>query len=309
MNGYFFVTAFIFCYTGDPCFEVNGWEPIWFSFFDASVDLTPFERRNNRHGIVVTTRVSSEAGYAEMLLVLITMTKHPVIVLPGLDGTTGMLSSFRDSAPADCEVSLVDLPPDLSTYDSLAKSLADSLTSLFSDSHPCTLVAESFSGPLAVMLAAQFPQSITRLVLAASFVSPPVPRLAKFVPWSLLFRIPMPAFAAHQWMLGRGAVGRGGDRTLVRQLQQTVRSVPSRLLAERVQEVIRVDVRTLLQELSCPVMYLRPLQDRLIPERCVREIRTSRPDAVLAELDGPHLVLETRPQEAWEKIREFVGRV
>ena len=218
------------------------------------------------------------------------------MVLPGLDGGTRMLSRFRDLAPSTHDVSLLELPVDLWSYESLVDHFAERVC----EERPCCLVAESFSGPLAVMLAAANPQSVAFLVLVASFVASPVPVFARCLPWSILFRIPFAATAARRYLLGPAC-----DAKLAGEFSQSIRSVSSRILANRLREIIQVNVRELLRQLQCPIIYLRPTNDAIVPAHCIDAIRQLRPDIAFHTIEGPHLILETKPAEAWERITDF----
>lgn len=222
----------------------------------------------------------------------------PIMVLPGLDGSVGMLTKFRDLAPHGFDVTLLELPHDGDSYVRLAQHLSDTIAG----TRHCVLIAESFSGPLAVMLALQHPQSVAALVLVASFVTSPLPFVARCVPWSAVFRYPLPAWVARRYMLGAHC-----EPSLVCDLREAVGATSARVLTHRLREISRIDVTKALLELTCPVMYLRPTDDALVPQRCVETIRRLRPDAAIYRIQGPHLILETRPNDSWQQVVDFVG--
>lgn len=221
-------------------------------------------------------------------------------VFPGLDGTTHMLSDFHDLAPTTHNVTLFELPSDQSSYEELSEHFA----STPSRERQCVIIAESFSGPLAVILASRHPESVACLILVASFVTSPSPRVSRCVPWSLMFRLPLPSLVARYVMLGKSC-----ESKAVRELQAAVRSIPTQVLARRMRQVIQVDVTHTIRELTCPIMYLRPSHDALVPQRCVDAIRQLRPDATIHTIKGSHLILETQPGEAWKKIVDFTRRI
>ena len=57
--------------------------------------------------------------------------------------------------------------------------------------------------------------------------------------------------------------------------------------------------------MSCPIMYLRPLADRLVPKHCIDVIRHSKPEVHFQEIDGPHLLLQCEPVRAWCEYQSF----
>lgn len=62
-----------------------------------------------------------------------------------------------------------------------------------------------------------------------------------------------------------------------------------------------------LSETRCPVLYIRGVRDRLIPSACWKLVHRIRPDAILTELDAPHLVLQAAPTLAWRVISDFLA--
>jgi pimeloyl-ACP methyl ester carboxylesterase len=56
-------------------------------------------------------------------------------------------------------------------------------------------------------------------------------------------------------------------------------------------------------------MLLSGRQDRVVPRRCRDEMAKVRPDALISEIDGPHLLLQARPVEAWRAIMPFIERL
>ncbi len=179
--------------------------------------------------------------------------------------------------------------------------LANQLSSRISSSSSCVVIAESFSGPIAVKLATRHSLSIAAIVLVASFVTPPIPAVARLLPWSLAFHLPLPTFAARWAMLGRSA-----PDDLVRVFKRSVRETPPKVLAQRVRQLICLDASKELSAVKCPIMYLRPSADRLVPQRCIDAIQRLQIDLHFREIDGPHLLLQRQPVRAWSAISEFL---
>ena len=88
-----------------------------------------------------------------------------LVVLPGMDGGAELSATFRDAIPFETE-GVAYPPEELLGYDALEALLRSRLEGV--GEH--VLVAESFSGPVAVRLAADPPPSLRGLVLVASFL-------------------------------------------------------------------------------------------------------------------------------------------
>jgi pimeloyl-ACP methyl ester carboxylesterase len=220
------------------------------------------------------------------------MASFPIIVLPGLDGTDLLLQQFVELAPEPYTVEVVALPDDpTDDYNSLCAKISLKIVSF----HSCHLIAESFSGPLGILLAHRHPDIIRRLTLVATFALPPTPSVARLLPWSLLFRCPLPSIAARYFFVG-------SNEPLVTALRNAVRNTSPLTLAKRMKCLMSVDVSGPLSELTCDVQYLRAREDRIVSKRSMDQIVKINPATVVHEIEGPHLILQTRPKLAWATI-------
>lgn len=216
-----------------------------------------------------------------------------LVLLPGLDGTGRLFDRFVELAPA-LPVTRLALPTDrVLSYDELVDSLLDALPQ-----PPLVLLGESFSGPLALRMAASVkPEAI---VLCASYIrASAIHRLAAG-PLSLLSRAVLPTSAVRMLLAG-------GDETLARDLVRAVRTVDPRVVASRVRMVLDVDATTDLAAFPRRVLYLRALQDRVVHSRESRLFGEVRPDGEIAGVAGPHLLLQSRPAECWKRIASFLA--
>jgi pimeloyl-ACP methyl ester carboxylesterase len=220
------------------------------------------------------------------------------IVLPGLHGTTSLLNEFVAGAPADAQVEAVALPLERLSYAELAARLSESLH-LDSNS---VLIAESFSGPLAILMAERSP--VRALVLCNTFAKHPYPRWLASLPHGLVAMIPPPAAIIRYFIVGENA-----PDDLVARVRAAVASVPPATLAFRARVALTVDVTAHLAACKMPILYLRATDDRVVREWSLRQIvRAARVPVSVARLPGPHLLLAIAPEESWRAITEFIAR-
>ena len=93
-----------------------------------------------------------------------------IVLLPGLDGTGKLYRWFVDKAPAGFGFSVVEYPSHRQlSYPEYAEFVLEE----HAPSAPFFLVAESFSGPVAVLTAAKRPEALVGVVLCNTFVVPP----------------------------------------------------------------------------------------------------------------------------------------
>ena len=222
-----------------------------------------------------------------------------LVLLPGLDGTGELFRPLLEIRPAEVSTRVVAYPVDrVLSYSDLLRVVEAQLR----DDADVVLVAESFSGPLALRYAAAHPDRVRAVVLCASFVRSPLPRWLRAIVVPALFRVTPPA-AALRWLM----VGRGASPSLVRAVQAAVGRVSPDVLARRIKEVLDVDCAASLRECKAPVLYLAATGDALVRRSAVATILTVRASVPVRRVDGPHLVLQREPQRAWKEIEAFLG--
>ncbi len=224
----------------------------------------------------------------------------PVLVLlPGLDGTRHLFEPFLRHWNGEKVV--VEYPPGLpSDYSSLLPIVQQALP----EGRDFILLAWSFSGPLALLAAAQRPAGLRGVVLCASFVTKPIswiPRLARHVAWPALFGFTGSLSVAKTVLAGHGT------REINELIQRAHGEVPSAVMAARVRALLAVDVREELAACEVPILYLAAKGDRVVPQRNARKIQNTRPDVEIRSIAGPHIALATNPGDAAGEIRRFMA--
>src|SRR5689334_21645025 len=101
-----------------------------------------------------------------------------IVLLPSMDGTGELFAEFRLMKPAGFEVSVIELPEEPLSYADLERLIEPRL----SQDEPFVLLGESFSGPLAIRLAAKRPPNLRGLILCNSFVSAPRAAIWRILP-------------------------------------------------------------------------------------------------------------------------------
>jgi pimeloyl-[acyl-carrier protein] methyl ester esterase len=206
------------------------------------------------------------------------------------------LDDFAAGAPNDARVELAALPTHLVDYNALASHFANALR-LTSDS---ILIAESFSGPLAIMLADRI--GVAALILCNTFAKAPYPHALGWLPLSLIARVPPPSFFLRYFIVGSGA-----PDSMVKQVREVVQRVPAETLAARALSALNVDVTRELARCTCPILYLRGTPDHVIRKRSLDAIvRAATVPVAVANIAAPHLLLKTSPHEAWSAIEAFL---
>jgi pimeloyl-[acyl-carrier protein] methyl ester esterase len=226
-----------------------------------------------------------------------------LVVLPGLDGLAVLSSAFAAAARSTFDsVVAVSYPTDrVLGYAELEAHVRDSLPK----ETPYVLLGQSFSGPIAIAIAASQPPRLIGLVLSTTFSQSPLPWLS---PLASLARIApvrsLPDALLSWWLLGRWATPQ-----LESMLQSSLQAVKRSILRSRAAGALRINVSSSLKAISTPVLYLRASDDRLLSRAADARIVGALPHAEAAEVVGPHLLLQASPEACAEVVARFASRL
>lgn len=221
-----------------------------------------------------------------------------VVILPGLDGTAALLGDFCATLTAlGVPARAIAYPPDRPFgYDELEPLVRSQLPS----TAPFVVLGESFSGPLAIRIAADPPPGLVGLVLSTTFACAPVRGLSPLAPLVRLApaRLPPPLLS---WAL----LGPWVTPHLRAQLAAALRIVSPGTLRARTIAALREDVSVLLGSVHVPVLQLVASRDRLLAKAASEQLAAHLPSCDTITLPGPHLLLQTATQPAAEVVAAF----
>jgi pimeloyl-ACP methyl ester carboxylesterase len=222
-----------------------------------------------------------------------------LVLLPGMDGTGDLFSSVLPLLSQVVRTQVVSYPPDQPLDHA---QLAEFVLEQLPQDRPFALLGESFSGPIAAAVAAR--STPAALILACSFVTNPhrlLRVLRPLLPW-----LPRPTTLLRP--LGLALMGSHATPQLRTALAQALRQVRPEVLKFRAAASLGADARASLAAVRCPVLYLRAKEDRVVPRRCLDDVLRTRPDTAVAEIDGPHFLLQTQPAASAQAIASFLAR-
>lgn len=222
-----------------------------------------------------------------------------LVLLPGLDGTGRLFDPFVQALGSACECQVIRYPE---RADMGIEALTQwTLTQLCPD-QTFALLGESFSGPIAIKLAARLPGRVTGLILCCTFASSP-----NWVLDRLTWALPMVPFDRLPFAVLRPLLIAGASPAVTTRVQEVVQGLPPPLIRARLLEVSRTDVRAELARLQVPVLGLQAKQDRLVPRPASAALRAIAPGADWFELDGPHALLQVNPGPAAATVNRFMA--
>ncbi len=222
-----------------------------------------------------------------------------LILLPGLDGTTRLLDTFIDAVrPSFASVDAIayphDVPMDYAALEIHARARLPKDT-------PFVLLGESFSGPVAIAIAADPPPNLVGLVLSTTFARAPVSLFSSFAPLTRF----APVRTLPTVLLSTMLLGRWQTPALRRELRAALATVAADVLRVRAACAMRANVTGKLAHIAVPTLCIRARHDRLLRPRAGRELLAGIRDACEYALDGPHLLLQTRTVDCANRIAAF----
>jgi pimeloyl-ACP methyl ester carboxylesterase len=223
-----------------------------------------------------------------------------ICLLPGLDGTGLLYRRLETELQRNFETSTLTYDVADGGYVDLANRLIPRLPR----GRPFVLTAESFAGPLAILLAARRPPGLQAVVLAASFARTPINGGRAMA--ALMERLP--TWRPPSFLLERVLMGGDRDRALAKRLADILAEVPLTTLKARALAALRCDVSAELASLDIPLLYLAAKRDRLIPRGAGDWITKTYPNTERANVDAPHFVFQVAAEAAAGCIRAFLSR-
>lgn len=222
-----------------------------------------------------------------------------LVLLPGMDGTGELFGPLLARLPLELRVRVSSYPDRPQTYAEHEIHARQELPR----NEPFVLLGESFSGPVAVKIAASRPPNLRGLILCASFLTCPSPALQLLRAFAHLASPKLvPAFIAQRSLLG------GFATPALRAAQsRALDHVSSRTLTARLRAMADVDVRREAGSIEIPTLYLQASADRLVGARLGDEYVAHARKPRLLRVDGPHLLLQANPDRCAQAIVEFIA--
>jgi pimeloyl-ACP methyl ester carboxylesterase len=226
-----------------------------------------------------------------------------LVLLPGMDGTGILFEPLVQALPGGLSPVVETYPGDVPlSYEELLSLIQSRLPT----SEPFLLLAESFSGPLALRIAAANPAGLKGLVLCATFVRNPV----RFFPRSCRRLIRPFVFGSWRpWLQLRALAGGYTAPTLFELVERAQKIVTPQVLAARARAVVGVNAEDALSACCVPLLYIAGARDRVVPKHNLTRIKNIHPAAKVVVLPAPHFVLQAAPQAAAQAIADFAAAV
>lgn len=228
-----------------------------------------------------------------------------IIFMPGMDGTGISFEPLGKLLPHDVKVKVIQYPADR------LLSFEENLQCVREQVQPdgeAVVIAESFSGPVAVALIGSGQLKATCLILSATFARSPRPLLLKTLsclPMEGVLQLPLPQFLLNHLIEGSEVAA-----DVFQDMLHRIRAmVPAKVLNHRLRVIDKTDVREWLSKLTLPCLYIQASADRAVPASALFDFTEAVADLRVTRIPGPHFILQAQPQQSLAAIQNFMALI
>jgi len=224
-----------------------------------------------------------------------------LVMLPGLDGMGKRFGAFIAALGAEVAVEIVRYPErEPLGYAELEHHVRAALPR----ARRFVLLAESFSGPLGIRIAANPPPELAGLILVSSFARYPL----RCPGWAVPLAARLPLKSLPRWLRSLLLWGSLDPARAPRAADRSMATVSREVLRHRMAELLRVDERERVHALRLPAQVIAGRGDLLLARRAARRLAACLLEGEHVELEGPHALLQARPAACAQVTLQFMRR-
>ena len=217
------------------------------------------------------------------------MNQRPTLVLmPGIDGTGKLFEPIIPLLEPQFDLKVVTYP-DLNSFN----DYIDCAFSQLPQTPGYSLLAESFSGPVALALMSQLQDQIGPSVLCSTFCRSPLQTMTQMAD-----QIPDQMFslgALASFCLDVDEM-QDEDFTDTQPIPLNLTAqLDGAVLKHRISVLSRIDVSAMLPDIRTSILFLQGTHDKIVPDDHAQMISQYLPNVHKVILDGPHMLLQTHP--------------
>lgn len=230
--------------------------------------------------------------------------KQTLVLLPGLDGTGELFHDLITELNDNLNIVTVSYSQEETIEDYLS-----SINEKIGHNEQVILLAESFSGPIALHFITNHPEKIKCCIFSASFSKTPflsVCKTAAFLPNWFFKNTSFQKFAIKHYCYGKYFTPSLGERT-----QKVINKISSTSIKQRLLLLSKQQSHNLIKDknhnIVMPCLYLQADKDRIVRKFLSNALCKALPNINKKTINGPHLLLQTKPKESAKAILSFVN--
>ncbi len=222
-----------------------------------------------------------------------------LILLPGLDGTGKLFANFVRALGGDIDTRIIVYPTDQPLgYEDLERRVRAELP----HDRPFVLLGESFSGPIAIRIAATAPVGLIGVILCGTFAKNPYPLFG----WASSLAFLLPIKSLPRWVRAPLMWGSPNVARAPRQAERAIAGVARAVVRRRIASILTVDASECLERIKVPALIIFARNDRVVPYAATQGIIACLSSAKVVAIEGPHLLLQACPQECAAQVMQFI---
>ncbi len=225
-----------------------------------------------------------------------------LVLLPGMDGSGLLFDSLIAALGERFQICRIAYPAEEALAYPELEEIARRALPVDGE---FILLGESFSGPIAIALAASAPPGLRGLILCSTFARNPHPL---FKPLHWLVNI-LPVKQLPHAILAYFLMGRFATPALRAALERALSPVSAAAFRARLKAVLTVDTSARLERLQLPLLYLQASHDLVVSASSGRHIKALYPAAEVQRFDAPHFLLQTAAPAAAATIQSFISKI
>ncbi len=223
--------------------------------------------------------------------------RKSIVLLPGMDGTGTLFKPLLNQL-TDHKCQVIALPKSgPQDYVTLTNHVKNALPD-----GEFILLAESFSGPIAVQLAQMKMAHLKGIIFVATFISPPrkwLINVARNLPIKWLNRLPAAQFIQKLLFFDTNV-----SPEMLSLFNEIIQSIPSIVLSSRLKSIATLD--TLRFNCLLPTLYISATQDKLVSTSKLKEFQCCFENLSIQSIQGPHFIAQSKPKECGQVIMNFI---
>ena len=231
---------------------------------------------------------------------MISPRKRNLILLPGLDGTGILFANLIRLLEEEFQITRI-------SYPSSSRCCLDDLAQMAEDKVPdpqnSIILAESFSGLVALMLLEKLSVHPRGIIFGMCFVEPPFKVLLRVVSHLPIGSIPwahIPERVYKKICLRKCATS---DQT--KNLRKVFSMLTPRVIAHRLKLILTFRAPQKSQNWRVPCVYIQATQDYLVPDKAAFWFSQNFEEFSLKKIPGPHFLMQSHAEQCAKFILDF----
>lgn len=231
------------------------------------------------------------------------LSKQTLVLLPGFDGTGELFDDLVDELNEYFEVIIVHYSEEVTIEDYIA-----CINAKIKHRDKIILLAESFSGPIALHFIANHSEKIQYCIFSTSFSKTPFLSLCKaadFLPHIFFKNTTLQKIAIKHYCYGKYLTDLLEERTL-----KAINGISTNTIKKRLKLLCTQQSHKLIKDKNhnffMPCLYLQASEDKIVGKPFSGDLCNALPNISKIIINGPHLLLQAKPKECARAILDFV---